>query len=149
MSRAHPLRLFMRRSRSSELPAYGALLTAAIVWGGSIVFQKLALDSFSAVEVSVLRGLGALAILIPFWWWQEGGKVTFSAKDLAIFAALGLGLQVLNGAARDAQVQDVPSSGGGILLATFLTIGLAMRIAGGRERNAGTAWVGDAHDLHD
>jgi len=65
------------------------------------------------------------------------------------FAALGLGLQVLNGAARDAQVEDAPSSGGGILLATFLTIGLAMRIAGGRERNAGTAWVGDAHDLHD
>ncbi|MGH7165877.1 MAG: DMT family transporter, partial [Nitrospiraceae bacterium] len=38
------------------------------------------------------RGLGALAILIPFWWWQEGGKVTFSARDLAIFAGLGLGV---------------------------------------------------------
>jgi len=58
MSRAHPLRLFMRRSRSSELPAYGALLTAAIVWGGSVVGQKYALGWFSAVEVSVLRGLG-------------------------------------------------------------------------------------------
>lgn len=82
----------MRPSRSSELPAYGALFTAAIVWGGSVVGQKYALGWFSAVEVSVLRGLGALAILIPFWWWQEGGKVAFSAKDLAMFAGLGLGV---------------------------------------------------------
>ena len=56
--------------------AYAALTTAAIVWGGSIVGQKFALGSFSAVEVSVFRGLGALALLIPLWWWQEGGKVS-------------------------------------------------------------------------
>lgn len=76
----------------SELAAYGALVTAAVVWGGSIVFQKLALGSFSAVEVSVLRGLGALALLIPLWWWQEGKGVKFSAGDLAVFALLGLGV---------------------------------------------------------
>ena len=64
--------------------AYAALTTAAIVWGGSIVGQKFALGSFSAVEVSVLRGLGALALLIPLWWWQEGGKVTLSLKDLSL-----------------------------------------------------------------
>jgi drug/metabolite transporter (DMT)-like permease len=82
----------MRPSRSSELSAYGALLTAAVVWGGSVVGQKYALGWFSAVEVSVLRGLGALAILIPFWWWQEGGKVAFSTRDVAIFTGLGLGV---------------------------------------------------------
>src|SRR5437879_3413685 len=76
----------------SELGAYGALVTAAVVWGGSIVFQKLALGSFSAVEVSVLRGLGALALLIPLWWWQEGKGVKFSTKDVAAFALLGLGV---------------------------------------------------------
>jgi drug/metabolite transporter (DMT)-like permease len=42
--------------------------------------------------VSVARGLGALAILIPLWWWQEGGTVKFTARDIWIFAALGLGV---------------------------------------------------------
>ena len=70
--------------------AYAALTTAAIVWGGSIVFQKLALNSFSPVETSVLRGIGALAILIPLWAWQEGGAVKWSANDWQLFALLGL-----------------------------------------------------------
>ncbi|MER3424552.1 MAG: hypothetical protein C4293_16365 [Nitrospiraceae bacterium] len=52
----------------------------------------MALGSFSAVEVSVLRGLGALCVLIPLWWWQEGGKVSFSPRDIAAFALLGLGV---------------------------------------------------------
>ncbi len=78
--------------RPADLAAYGALIVAAVVWGGSIVGQKAALGSFSAVEVSVLRGLGALAILIPLWWWQEGGSVRVSARDAGVFAALGLGV---------------------------------------------------------
>jgi drug/metabolite transporter (DMT)-like permease len=72
--------------------AYSALTTAAIVWGGSIVGQKMALGSFSPVEVSVLRGLGALSILIPLWWWQEGRQTTFTGRDLGIFVLLGLGV---------------------------------------------------------
>ncbi|MDQ6734465.1 MAG: DMT family transporter [Nitrospirota bacterium] len=72
--------------------AYAALTTAAVAWGGSIVGQKVALGSFSAVEVSVLRGFGALLILIPLWWWQEGTKVSFSVKDVMILAVLGLGV---------------------------------------------------------
>jgi len=79
-------------AKPSDLAAYGALVTTALVWGGSIVAQKYALGSFSAVEVSVIRGLGALAILVSFWWWQEGRTVKFSGRDLAIFAALGLGV---------------------------------------------------------
>ena len=78
--------------RPADLTAYGALVVAAVVWGGSIVGQKVALGSFSAVEVSVLRGLGALTILIPLWWWQEGGSVRISARDAGAFAALGLGV---------------------------------------------------------
>ncbi|WP_447986486.1 DMT family transporter [Nitrospira sp. Nam74] len=72
--------------------AYAALTTAAVVWGGSIVAQKIALGSFSPVEVSVLRGVGALLILIPLWWRQEGRKVTLSPRDVAILAMLGLGV---------------------------------------------------------
>jgi drug/metabolite transporter (DMT)-like permease len=79
-------------SKPSDIAAYGALATAAVVWGGSIVFQKLALGLFSAVETSVLRGLGALAILIPLWWWQESKGVSFSARDWWVFTLLGLGV---------------------------------------------------------
>ena len=78
--------------RSSDMVAYGALATAAFVWGGSIVAQKIALDTFSAVETSLIRGIGALAILIPLWWWQEGPQVKFSTQDLMVLAALGLGV---------------------------------------------------------
>ena len=83
-----------QRSMPSESPAlaYAALTTAAIAWGGSIVGQKVALGSFSAVEVSILRGLGALLILVPLWWWQEGKQVGFSLKDVMILAVLGLGV---------------------------------------------------------
>lgn len=79
-------------AKPSDLAAYGALVTAALVWGGSIVAQKFSLGSFSAVEVSVLRGTGALAILIPLWWWQEGGAVKFAARDVWLFFLLGLGV---------------------------------------------------------
>jgi len=54
-----------------ESAAHVALITAAVVWGGSVVAQKIALGAFSAVEVSVFRGLGALVILIPLWWWAR------------------------------------------------------------------------------
>ncbi len=70
--------------------AYGALTMAAVFWGGSIVAQKIALGSFSPVEASVLRGLGALCILIAFWWWQERNQVTISGTDIWVFILLGI-----------------------------------------------------------
>ena len=65
------------------------------------------------------------------------------------FGSLGLGLQVLESAAREAQVFVAINPGGSVLLATVLAAALAMRVAANRERLAGTAWVSDAHDLHD
>lgn len=65
------------------------------------------------------------------------------------FASLGLGLQVLEGAARSAQVPETLLPGGAVLLATAIAAALATRVASIRERIAGTAWVSDAHDLHD
>jgi len=65
------------------------------------------------------------------------------------FASLGLGLQVLDGAAREAQVSATLPAAGTVLLATALAVALAVRVAVSRERLAGSAWVSDAHDLHD
>ncbi len=79
-------------SKSSDLTAFGALTFAAVAWGGSIVAQKWALGSLSVVEVSLLRGVGALALLLPLWWWQEGRTTRFAARDLAVLAALSLGV---------------------------------------------------------
>ena len=75
-----------------EFSAVSALTFAAVVWGGSIVFQKMALGSFSAVETSVLRGVGALLILIPLWWVQEGGSARIGRQDWTTFGLLGLGV---------------------------------------------------------
>ncbi|MDR4494522.1 MAG: DMT family transporter [Nitrospirales bacterium] len=71
--------------------SYVSLTCAAMVWGGSVVAQKVALGPFSPVETSVFRGLGALAILIPLWLWTEGPMI-FSLKDWKTFFVLGLGV---------------------------------------------------------
>jgi len=72
--------------------AYAALITASVVWGGSVVAQKVALGAFSAVEVSVFRGLGALGILIPLWWWQEKPTMKWIPRDLGVLTVLGVGV---------------------------------------------------------
>ncbi|MDP3090176.1 MAG: DMT family transporter [Nitrospira sp.] len=77
---------------SSIGAAYGALALAAVLWGGSIVAQKLALGSFSAVEASVLRDIGGLAILLTTWWWQEGALAKLSGGDIRTLFLLGLGV---------------------------------------------------------
>lgn len=72
--------------------AYGSVVLAAVLWGGSIVAQKMALGSFSAVEASVLRDVGGLAILLATWWWQEGGVIKISKPDIRLLGLLGLGV---------------------------------------------------------
>jgi hypothetical protein len=70
-------------------------------------------------------------------------------RSAVAFAAMGLGLQVLDGAARGAQVRTHPEPTGGVLLATAIASLVVLRIASARERHAGSPWVHDAHDLHD
>jgi drug/metabolite transporter (DMT)-like permease len=79
-------------SQFAQTAAYLALTTAAVVWGGSIVLQKFALRYFSPIEVSVLRGAGALLILVPLWWLQERRALAFTARDLGVLAALSVGV---------------------------------------------------------
>ena len=79
-------------SHPSTSVAYGSIVLAAILWGGSIVAQKLALGSFSAVEASVFRDIGGLAILFMIWWWQDGTLGKLSGADLLALGWLGLGV---------------------------------------------------------
>ena len=65
------------------------------------------------------------------------------------FASLGLGLQWLDRAVREATLEGSDRPLAAPLLATVIAIVLAARTAGVRERDAGTAWVSHAHDLHD
>ena len=74
----------------SDMAAYGALTLAAVLWGGSIVAQKMALGSFSAVEASVLRDIGGLAILLATWWWQDGTFAKLTKADVQTLFWLGL-----------------------------------------------------------
>src|SRR5690242_4560480 len=78
--------------RGSLALGYSSILAAAVLWGGSIVAQKLALSGFSAVEASVLRDFGGLVILIMTWWWQGGSLVPLTPRDYRTLALLGLGV---------------------------------------------------------
>ena len=73
-----------------DMGAYGALVVAAVLWGGSIVAQKMALGSFSAVETSVLRDVGGLAILLATWWWQDGTLAKLTKADVRTLCWMGL-----------------------------------------------------------
>ena len=82
----------MTMSQSSTSLAYGSVALAAVLWGGSIVAQKMALTSFSAVEASVLRDTGGLAILLVTWWAKEDAALRLSGADVRLLGLLGLGV---------------------------------------------------------
>lgn len=82
----------MPMTQPSTTVAYGSVVLAAVLWGGSIVAQKMALGSFSAVEASVLRDIGGLAILLATWWSQERGTFRINWSDARLLSLLGLGV---------------------------------------------------------
>jgi hypothetical protein len=117
-----------------------ALGIALLVLVGAGV-ARLGLDGDLARRVSagiLLAVLGLLHLMLR----------RHAVRAAAAFAAMGLGLQLLDGAVRatvagDAHPVALP------LLGTALAAGLALRVGHVRAAVAGSAWVGDAHDLHD
>lgn len=79
-------------NRPSTSVAYTSVVLAAVLWGGSIVAQKMALGSFSPVEASVFRDVGGLVILLVTWWSTEGGALKISRADMGLLGLLGLGV---------------------------------------------------------
>jgi hypothetical protein len=72
-----------------------------------------------------------------------------AARAVTAFAAMGLGLQVMLGAVRALATAGSAPPAGLPLLASLLAAALATRIGRSRVAATGTAWVSDAHDLHD
>ncbi|HTO89872.1 MAG TPA: hypothetical protein VMJ70_01955 [Candidatus Sulfotelmatobacter sp.] len=62
---------------------------------------------------------------------------------------VGFGLQVLEGAVRATLPPALAPPSGVALLATFVTLALVLRLGLARARWVGSAWLSDAHDLHD
>ncbi|OGF17984.1 MAG: hypothetical protein A2W00_02355 [Candidatus Eisenbacteria bacterium RBG_16_71_46] len=87
----------------------------------------------------LVMGLGLLHLMLR----------RHALRALVAFAALGLGLQMLNGVARSAQVPGTLPAEGRVLLATLIVLALVGRVAWARQCAAGSASVSDAHDLHD
>jgi hypothetical protein len=140
-----------RGPSSTELPprpggfesgAVGLLLSLAIVTLLVVAIgrQNLTLDITRRASYAVLLiGAGVLHLLLR----------RDMVRAMVAFGALGLGLQSLDGIARESMlpIDDAPQ--GLVLAATAMAVGLAARIAWVRQRDAGSAWVNDAHDLHD
>ena len=65
------------------------------------------------------------------------------------WGAAGVGLQALQSAAATALPPNLAPPSGLALVATAVMLALVLRIALARARWAGSAWLSDAHDLHD
>jgi lipopolysaccharide export LptBFGC system permease protein LptF len=91
------------------------------------------------VMAILLLGLGVLHLVLR----------RHVRRAAVAFAALGLGLQVLDGAARGSELAGSAPPTPAIWLATAITVALVVKLGRARERFAGGPWVSDAHDLHD
>jgi len=125
-----------------EAGTVGLLLGLALM---ALLIAAVARQDLSPEEAR-RASYGALLLMLGLLHLMLHGNVRRAA---VAFGSLGLGLQVLESAAREAQLFVAHNPGGAVLLATVLASSLAMRVAITRERLAGTAWVSDAHDLHD
>jgi len=116
----------------------GLALLALLIAG--VARQDLAPEDGRRASWGLLvLGLGLLHLMVR----------RHAQRALVGFAAMGLGLQMLHGVARGAELPGAIPGNGLVLTATAVAVALLTRISGGRERVTGSAWISDAHDLHD
>jgi len=116
----------------------GAALLALLIAG----VARLDLDAALTRQCSfgvLLVNLGFLHLMVR----------RHAVRAATAFAAMGIGLQLLQDAVRTVVTTGGAPPDGLPLVATTLAVVLAARIGAGRILTAGSAWVGDAHDLHD
>jgi hypothetical protein len=116
----------------------GAALLALLI--AAIVRQRLPIEYGlrSALGVSLIA-IGLLHLMLR----------RDSMRAVIAFAALGFGIQWLDLTARQVLLPIERRGAWVTLLVTVLAVGLMARIAYARQREAGSSWVSDAHDLHD
>ena len=125
-----------------ESGAVGLLLALAL---GLLLLMAVARQDMSPEETR-RASLGAAFMVVGILHLMLRRHIR---RALVGFTTLGLGLQILDGAAQGAQLNPDSLTGTGVLVAAWLAVILGLRVAAARERHAGTAWVSDAHDLHD
>ena len=126
---------------------------------------------FEAGAVALPLGIALLALMLAAVWRQtfepeDARRASLGAMLLGLgllhlmmrrhvrraalaLGTLGVGLELLTASARAADVAGEGAPAGTALLATVLATTIVIRIANGRERYAGSAFVSDAHELQD
>jgi hypothetical protein len=125
-----------------ESGAVGLLLGAALLALLVAGVARLDLDAALTRQCSfgmLLVSLGFLHLMLR----------RHAVRAATGFAAMGLGLQLLQAAVRTVVTTGGAPPEGLPLVATTLAVLLAARIGAARNTTAGSAWVSDAHDLHD
>jgi hypothetical protein len=124
-----------------EPGAVGLLVGGAliVVLLAAVARQNLGTDETRRAALGVLLvGLGLVHLMV---------RRDVRRAALA-FGAFGLGLGLVASLARAGEVAPTPAFPHA-LLATAAAVALAARLAANRESLTGSAWVSDAHDLHD
>jgi uncharacterized membrane protein YidH (DUF202 family) len=153
------------------------MLWLAVAWQAGLAERANLLPppprrrAVEAGAVALPLGLALLALLLAAVWRQafqpdDARRASLGALVVGVgllhlmmrrhvrraalaLGALGVGLELLTASARNADVAHEGAPAGTALVATALAIAIVTRIADGRERYAGSAFVSDAHELQD
>ncbi len=168
---------FLRELDSPGVVGAGwALLWLAIAWrtasdAGGPPRSRARLGGFESGTIGLLLGAALLAVIVagvarldleaePMRRSSYGALLValgllhlmlrrHAVRATTAFAAMGLGLQVLEGVVRHVATAVNPTAPALPLLAAALAVALTLRLGRSRECAAGSSWVSDAHDLHD
>jgi hypothetical protein len=116
----------------------GLALVALLIAG--VARQNLPPHASRVTGTAVaLLGLGIMHLMLR----RHASRAAFGV------AAMGLGLQLLDLAAREAELDGGARPHGAVLLGTAIAVALMIRVGESRTAHSGSALVSDAHMLHD
>jgi hypothetical protein len=141
----------VRSSRTSRSGAsLGGLESGTVGLLLGVALLALLLAGVARLDLDAARtrqcSFGVLLVSLGFLHLMLRRHVVRAATA---FAAMGLGLEQLQSAVRAAVTAGGAPPEGLPLVAAALAAALAARVGGTRTATARSAWVSDAHDLHD
>ena len=97
MTTASPARAVRTRPRQALIIVHGALLLTAALWGGNFAAMKFLLGELSAVDVMVVRCLGAALFFVAVLLATGRPWVPMARRDLLRLVLIGaLGITAMN-----------------------------------------------------